>query len=148
MERILTAVDGSAPSLKAVAFAADLAKGCGAELVLLSVSRRISAQLTAELETYARQEHLDLSLAELGQAQADSVLDAAGLEARAHGATRIATRATSGDPAEEILAAARELRPDVIALGSRGHGPLVGLLLGSVAQKVLAHADCPVLVVR
>jgi nucleotide-binding universal stress UspA family protein len=148
MQRILTAVDGSAPSLKAVAFAADLAKGCGAELVLVSVSRRISAPLTAELETYARQEHLDPPLAELGQARADSVLDAARLEARAHGATRIATRAASGDPAEEILAAARELRPDLIALGSRGHGRLVGLLLGSVAQKVLAHADCPVLVVR
>lgn len=148
MERILAAADGSPPSLKAVAFAADLAARCGAELVLLTVGRRIDAALTAELEDYARREHLGASLGELAALQTDGVLDAARQEAQANGATRIATRSSFGDPAEEIVVAARELRPDLIAIGSRGHGRLTGLLLGSVAQKVLAHAACPVLVVR
>ena len=147
MERILTAVDGSAPSLKAVAFAADLATRCGAELVLLAVGRKMSAEMAAELQAYARRELLDLPL-DPGAAVADSVLAAAREEAQANGATRIATRAAFGDPAEQIVAVADALRPDVIAVGSRGHGRLAGLLLGSVAQKVVAHAACPVLVVR
>jgi nucleotide-binding universal stress UspA family protein len=148
MERILTAVDGSASSLKAVTFAADLATKYGAELILVTVAQELSAVLTAELETYVRQEHIDTPLSELGSAHAETVLAGARLEAQAKGARRISTRSTSGNPAEEIIALTKDLRPDLIVIGSRGHGRLAGLLLGSVAQKVLAHAACPVLVVR
>ena len=59
MERIIAAVDGSAASLKAVAVAADLASKYGAELILLTVTRELSAALTAELETFIRQEQID-----------------------------------------------------------------------------------------
>jgi nucleotide-binding universal stress UspA family protein len=76
------------------------------------------------------------------------VLAGARLEAQAKGAPRISTRSLTGDPAEKIIALAKDLHPDLVAIGSRGHGRLAGLLLGSVAQKVLAHAACPVLVVR
>jgi len=148
MERILTAVDGSVSSLKAVALAADLATKYSAELILVTVAQELSAVLTAELETYVRQEHIDTPLSELGPAHAETVLAGARLEAQANGARRISTRSSSGDPAEEIIALAEDLRPDLIVIGSRGHGRLAGLLLGSVAQKVLAHAACPVLVVR
>jgi nucleotide-binding universal stress UspA family protein len=148
MERILTAVDGSAPSLKAVAFAADLAAKYGAELILLTVAREFSPALTAELAAYTRQEHIDTPLGELGSAHADSVPAGARLEAQTKGAPRISTRSFTGDPAEEIIALAKDLHPDLVVIGSRGHGRLAGLLLGSVAQKVLAHAACPVLVVR
>lgn len=148
MERILTAVDGSAPSLKAVALAADLAAKYSAELILVTVAQEISAALTAELEAYARQEHIETPFSELGSAHAETVLAGARLEAQATGATRVSTQSVFGDPAEEIIALAEDLHPDLIVIGSRGHGRLAGLLLGSVAQKVLAHASCPVLVVR
>jgi nucleotide-binding universal stress UspA family protein len=145
LERIIVAVDGSAPSLKAVALAADLAGKYGAELMLVAVTQELSAAMTAELETYVRQERIDT---ELSSVHTESVLAGARVEAQAKGATRISTRSSAGEPAEEIIRLAMHWRADLIVLGSRGHGRLAGLLLGSVAQKVLAYASCPVLVVR
>lgn len=54
----------------------------------------------------------------------------------------------SGDPANEIVAAAQELGANLIVTGSRGLGTLDRLLLGSVARNVLVHARCSVLIVR
>ena len=144
----MAAVDGSAPSLKAVALAADLAVKYGAGLMLVTITQELSAALIAELETYVRQENIDLRIAELATAHAKTLLADARSEAQAKGATRISTRSSAGDPAEEIIAFATEWGADLIVLGSRGHGRLAGLLLGSVAQKVLARAACPVLIMR
>lgn len=148
MKRIMAAVDGSAPSLKAVTLAADLAARYGAELMLLTVTRALSPALTAELETYIRQERIDVPLGELTSEHAARVLADAVLAAQANGAIRVSSRSRSGDPTEEIIGLAEDWQADLIVIGSRGHGRLAGLLLGSVAQKVLAHASCPVLVVR
>ncbi len=52
------------------------------------------------------------------------------------------------DPATAIVRLAKEMRCDLIAMGSRGHGALVSLVLGSVVMKVLSHSTAPVLVVR
>ena len=53
-----------------------------------------------------------------------------------------------GDPAEQIIKHAKTAKCDVIVMGTRGHSALKGLLLGSVASKVIAHASVPVTVVR
>jgi nucleotide-binding universal stress UspA family protein len=53
-----------------------------------------------------------------------------------------------GTPAESILKVAETRGCDLIIMGARGLGLLEMLFLGSQAQKVLSHADCPVLVVR
>jgi len=37
---------------------------------------------------------------------------------------------------------------DLIVLGSHGHGRFVGALIGSVSQRVVSHAECPVVIVR
>ena len=50
--------------------------------------------------------------------------------------------------AEAILEAAGRRQCDLIVMGTRGLGRLAGLLLGSVSQKVVQHAQCPVLLVR
>jgi nucleotide-binding universal stress UspA family protein len=54
----------------------------------------------------------------------------------------------SGDPAQELVAYAREERTGLLVLGTRGHTGLRRLLLGSVARNVLIHAPCSVLIVR
>ncbi|MDX6298801.1 MAG: hypothetical protein QOF53_15 [Nocardioidaceae bacterium] len=49
-------------------------------------------------------------------------------------------------PASALLAAAEGA--DLLVVGSRGHGGFVGMMLGSVSAHVVAHASCPVLVIR
>lgn len=53
-----------------------------------------------------------------------------------------------GKPAHEILTVAKEWRADVIVLGSHGRHGIPRVLLGSVAEAVMRHAECPVLVIR
>ncbi|MGM0444143.1 MAG: universal stress protein [Fibrobacterota bacterium] len=53
-----------------------------------------------------------------------------------------------GDPAEEVLDYAEKTNPDWIVVGSHGHGALYHLVLGSVSEKVVDKAACPVLVVK
>ena len=53
-----------------------------------------------------------------------------------------------GDPAQEIVAFAGEWDADLIAMGTRGQGALTAMLLGSVAQKVVATSPIPVLIVQ
>ena len=60
----------------------------------------------------------------------------------------IHTEMLEGSPAEAILDVAVTRKSNVIIMGSRGLGTLAGLLLGSTSQKVVAHAPCPVLIIR
>jgi nucleotide-binding universal stress UspA family protein len=69
-------------------------------------------------------------------------LVAAGIPARLE-----VKHALSGDAAGAIAEVAREHKADVIVVGTRGRGPLVGALLGSVTQRLLHLAPCPVLAV-
>jgi nucleotide-binding universal stress UspA family protein len=50
-------------------------------------------------------------------------------------------------PGEDIADVARDIGADVIVVGTRGHSAIRGLLLGSVAQRLLHIAPCPVLAV-
>jgi nucleotide-binding universal stress UspA family protein len=53
-----------------------------------------------------------------------------------------------GRAASTIIDDAREFRADLVIVGSRGHGAIATLLLGSVSSEVVDHAPCPVLVAR
>ena len=57
-------------------------------------------------------------------------------------------RAIKGRPASAIIEAAHDFEADLIALGSRGRGPLASMLLGSVSAEVADQAGCSVIVVR
>jgi nucleotide-binding universal stress UspA family protein len=52
----------------------------------------------------------------------------------------------TGRPAEVLLSEA--VGAELLVVGSRGSGGFAGLIMGSVTQKVLAHADCPVAVLH
>lgn len=53
-----------------------------------------------------------------------------------------------GHPADQVVALADKVKPDLLIMGSHGHGSLGNLVMGSVATKVLAHTQVPVLLVR
>jgi nucleotide-binding universal stress UspA family protein len=61
---------------------------------------------------------------------------------------RVRSEVRKGDPAEQIVAAARETRADLIAMTTKGHGAFARLLLGSVAEAVLRTAEVPVFLFR
>ncbi len=100
----------------------------------------------------------------IGGASADAMVDLdiieqgledAGREALEHtkrqfDGTGVAVAAAyrKGDPAAEIVNAAREAGADMIIVGSRGRGQIGGLILGSVSERVLHAAHIPVLVVK
>ena len=61
---------------------------------------------------------------------------------------QVDTQVLNGGPAHEIARAAQELACDLVVIATHGHTGLKHFLLGSVAEAVVRHAICPVLVVR
>ena len=61
------------------------------------------------------------------------------------GKTKVSTKITRGPAAATLLEAAKDA--ELLVVGRRGHGGVMGLLLGSVAEQVAHHAPCPVVIV-
>ncbi len=53
-----------------------------------------------------------------------------------------------GDPYEQLIEVARKIQPDLIVMSTHGRGGVAHLMIGSVAEKIVRHAPCPVFVVR
>ncbi|MCQ9180008.1 universal stress protein [Streptomyces sp. IBSBF 2953] len=76
----------------------------------------------------------------------DAVGRAVATVAERHPALRVTADVEEGGPVESLVAAAAAA--ELLVLGSRGHGPVVGFLLGSVGRQVIADAACPIVLVR
>jgi nucleotide-binding universal stress UspA family protein len=136
LEKILLAVDMSDHARKAVPAASELARAGGGSVHVLHVRELyypVPPTVVGDTPEEAQQ-LVDGVVAELKQA---------GVEA--DGAVR---PSTGGSPAAAILEHAREVGAGLVVVGSRGLSNLGGLLLGSVAHKVIQLSSCPVLVVR
>jgi nucleotide-binding universal stress UspA family protein len=79
---------------------------------------------------------------------ADFLAQEAQASAKNHGAEDVEARAVLGDPAEEVVAFARDRDADLIISGSRGFGRLKSLLLGSTSHKIAQLAECSCLTVK
>ncbi len=138
-EKILLAVDGSEHALHAARTAAEMAR-----LVKAKEFRIVVAY--DPIPMYLGEPNLQFAInarmkeAELILQNAAKEVDQIPCEVR--------TELIEGDPATAIINVATTRQSDVIIMGSRGLGMLAGLLLGSTSQKVVAHAPCPVLIVR
>ncbi len=140
--RLLVPVDFSPPSEAAWAVARRLAGAVGAEVVLLHVT--VEAPLYAE-GPFTGARARDFYAA--ARAWAEKTLEQWAAAARAEGlAVRALVRA--GVPHREILAVAGEAGIDLIVIGTHGRGGLERALIGSVADRVVRLAACPVLTVR
>jgi nucleotide-binding universal stress UspA family protein len=140
--KVLVATDGSESAMRAVEMAARLSSALGAKLVILTVS---APRLSAEERAEARRQGMSEGDALEGFWQ--QVLAEARAHAHRAGAADIEALCAVGDPAEQILEAARDPQIQMVVLGRRGRGRLAGLLLGSVSQKLAGLAPCAVVIV-
>lgn len=144
LNNIVAAVDGSESSLRAVDFAADIAKAYDAKLTLVHVlSRMGSAQVPEELLDYADIEHVRVTEMDILRSVSSEILNRARAKASERGANVAEIISEVGDPAKHIVAQAKDRGADLIVLGTRGLGSIKELMLGSVSHKVTHLAPCP-----
>lgn len=136
--RVLLATDGSPHSRRALEKAVELARATRAEVQVLVVSSRVFMRPLYGVER-------DLLVP--SQAESGQILQEAYAYMRQHGVVP-ETLHRVGAPADTILSVARQEGSDLIVLGSHGRSGLQRYLLGSVSEKVLAHAPCSILIVR
>ena len=142
MARILCAVDFSEYSAYALRYAVDFARIFDAELWLLHVLE------LAFMPVYATAglPELNLPTDQLEQearTRVDELVEqCAAKHAKVSGTVRV------GTPFVEIIQFAKEIEADLIVVGTHGHTGLRHMLIGSVAEKVLRKAPCPVLSVK
>jgi len=142
-KRICCPIDFSDASRAAMEVAADLARRFGAELVLLHAypvpgytfpdgSVVASPRMMQELADQA-QKHL-----EEWRADAERLV----------GAPRVSAERAVGEPAAEIVSFASGRGVDLLVLGTHGRTGIEHALMGSIAERVVRRAHCPVLTVR
>lgn len=140
--KILHPTDFSAGAEEARAVATRLCRGLGAELVLLHVA--------VEKPLYGEGFLGGQDLRRVFDAQrewAQGALEERALEARGAGVPALA-RVVAGTPHEEIVAAATREGADLVVMGTHGRGGVERFFLGSVADRVVRSAPCPVVTVR
>lgn len=135
--KILVAVDGSRNATDALALAVDLAQRYGASLCLVHAFPHVS-----DLLGTPQYEHLLEARSTIGTQILEST------RAQVGDAVPAEVQLVEGPAAPAILRIAEEDGCDLIVIGSRGHGQLAGLLLGSVSTVVAQRARCPVLIVH
>ena len=140
--RFLLAVDGSAASIWTVDHVIQMLRWYKppVELQLLNVQLPI---LSGNVKSFIRRDQLEEYYRDEGHA----ALKAA-RERLDHAGVKYAFHIGIGAPAEVIVEYAKKFHCHQICIGTRGLGAVAGLLLGSVANKVIHLAPCPVLLVR
>ena len=132
-EKILVATDGSEDAMLAARAAADLSDKTGAELHVIHAWQYVAHPLFDP-------EHYEEEAERLLQEQTQLVTDAGAEVREAH--------LKMAPAVDAILDVGEEIGADLVVVGSRGHGPIGRLLLGSVSEGVVHHATRPVLVLR
>jgi nucleotide-binding universal stress UspA family protein len=147
LESVIVGMDGSEDSFQALRFLLSLPLLRRTKLRLLSVIEPIRYPTSAP---GAVRGHLIRMLKEMEnerRGQLESALEKAAAELEGS-ITRVTRSTPTGDPADVIIAAAATHDADLVVVGARGLGGMSRLLLGSVSEKVLQYAPCPVLIVK
>lgn len=140
-QKILVPTDFSPHAETALEFAVQLANTSGAAITLVHVFDVIPYTLPEGMPLYDAAQ-LGYLRDELGKQ-----LDRASAFATKAGAKRVETSLLQGQTHDEIVRAAREGGFDLIVIGTHGRSGIAHLLLGSVAEKVVRKAHCPVVTV-
>jgi nucleotide-binding universal stress UspA family protein len=142
IQHILVPHDFSETAEKAFDFALDLADKLGARLTVLHAY---------EIPTYAFPEGPVLTvemMAQIERAAATAIDGVISRASRKSPGVKVKSELRQGAAWREIDQAAIDLKADLIVLGTHGRRGLARALLGSVAEKIVRTAACPVLTVR
>lgn len=137
-KRILVPTDFSETSTSAVRQGVELARAFNAGLILIHVGDQAASDVDTEFPL-----GLDASLVDAMRERVLKVLSPLE-QTQLHPELVI----VAGSPAQEIVRAATDREVDLIVMGTHGRGGVSHMLLGSVAEKVVRAAPCPVLIMR
>jgi nucleotide-binding universal stress UspA family protein len=145
-KKMICATDFSGPAMRALDYARALAEKFGAELTVVNVVDTVPTGAppvggSPVATTLNVAEHQKM-LTRTARQNLDELLEK-------HGSPDLAIRkhVAEGRPSAEIVQLAEEEGADLIVLGTQGHGRLHRFLFGSVAERVVRSAPCPVLTV-
>lgn len=140
-KKILVPTDASEYSRRALMMALEMARSVQAEVVLLHVSYTPQAYwgYTISYGITVTQEQLDQN----GELALEATLT--GIDSEQ---VVINKRVESGHPVTIILEQIKKENIDLVIMGSHGYGAIAGSVLGSVSQRVLQRASCPVLIIK
>ena len=144
LKKILVPTDFGEAADAALTYARALARNFGSSIEVLHVAEDVSARMFAGEAFVAIPATLQNDVEEMARKQLDARLidnDPEPLPTRP-------IVVTSNAPALTIVNYARETGVDLIVMGTHGRGTMTHLLMGSVAERVVRLAGCPVLVVR
>lgn len=141
LQRILLATDFSTQAKAALGYAAELSSRLGVPLLLVAAF---------QIPIYPLPEGVVVrtsdTIAQLLE-RTSTDLAATRQTALELGAVEVETVVVEGNPATEIVRIADERKIDLIIMGSHGRGGISRAILGSVADKVMRTAHCPVMIV-
>ena len=143
LRRILFASDLSKASAKAFATAVALAKTSRATLTVVHVSVPFMPVVPEQYIGGTTLDHLNADARRWAQRHLGKLTD----KAKKAGVRAVGLM-LEGDPARQIVRAARSKRADLIVVGTHGRTGLDKFFVGSVAQRVIVTAPCPVVTVR
>lgn len=159
VQKIVVPIDYSDHSYRALQWGASLAEKYGAQILLLHVLPKAVEVLPRHLPTDAWVPYhyyeamgpgrepirLEQSIVDLVEEARSRLYDLAAKELQT---LAVEVNIAVGKPAEDILRVAQEAAADLIVMGTHGRTGLSHVLLGSVAEKVVRMAPCPVFTVR
>lgn len=144
---VLVGMDGSEDSFRAVRFLQSLCLRRPTKVRLLSVVERLRYPTTAPGALKGQLAVMMKELEAERRGELEKVLERAATHLD-NAITRVTKSTPTGNPADEIIATADAFDTDLVVVGARGLGGMARLLLGSVSERVLRHARCPVLIVK
>jgi nucleotide-binding universal stress UspA family protein len=144
LKKILVATDFSVPSDAALEYGRELARTFAAQLIVAHVIDDVSAQAYGGPDALVFAPDLQREIEETARRRLDELVAAEDREELR--AVTVVLR--SKTIAAAIAEYARDTDVDLIVLGTHGRGAVAHLLIGSVAERVVRTAPCPVLTVR
>ena len=136
--KVIWATDGSEHADRAMGAAVEVAKGDGAELHVVHVVEKLVSGRASGLDAFGNEDEIKTKV----RGQATAIAHENGIKTVVH-----VLGARTLKVAEAIAEIAHQVDADLVVVGTRGHGAVGSLMLGSVTQGLLHISPCPVLAI-